>query len=144
MPELDADQIRSLDESLQRALDNPMPPELQNQIRDLIEPHTINMELKHSDVMECIDVAFPVIRDTLLVEPEAAIRQTAERAARAAIDLATNSPYPLAVVVDAIRVFTLDEHQRRVAVAADAWFDDSEGSTLFDTVARWREARDAH
>ena len=55
----------ALEASLQRALDEPMPTELKNTIADLIEPHTMNMYLDHGDVMTCIRVAFPVIRDWL-------------------------------------------------------------------------------
>jgi hypothetical protein len=55
--------------SLERAMDEPMPPELRGQLADLIEPHTINMYLKHGDVMDCIDVAWPVIRDWLRDHP---------------------------------------------------------------------------
>jgi hypothetical protein len=64
-PEQDARRVLSL----RRALDEPMPSELQTQIADLIEPHTINMYLKHRDVMDCIDVAYPVIRDWLREHP---------------------------------------------------------------------------
>ena len=68
--DLTSEQSRSRVESLQRALDEPMPRELSDKIADLIEPHTLNMYLKHRDVMECIDVAFPVIRDYLREHPE--------------------------------------------------------------------------
>lgn len=57
------------DESLRWALDEPMPRDLREQVEDLIEPHTINMYLKHRDVMDCIKVAFPVIRDYLRAHP---------------------------------------------------------------------------
>lgn len=69
---LTSEQIASIDASLQRALDEPMPRELRDGIAGLIEPHTINMYLKHGDVMDCIDVAFPVIRDYLRDHPELA------------------------------------------------------------------------
>lgn len=68
--DLTPEQIQSMDASLRRALDEPMPRELKGAIADLIEPHTLNMYLKHRDVMECIDVAFPVIRDYLRDHPE--------------------------------------------------------------------------
>ncbi|MFD3594385.1 hypothetical protein ACFWU5_16800 [Nocardia sp. NPDC058640] len=55
----------ALEASLQRALDEPMPTELKKTIAALIEPHTMDMYLKHGDVMTCIRVAFPVIRDWL-------------------------------------------------------------------------------
>ena len=70
MSDLTPDQIASMDASLERAMAEPMPAELDAQIQDLIEPHTINMYLKHRDVMDCIDVAFPVIRDYLREHPE--------------------------------------------------------------------------
>jgi hypothetical protein len=63
--DLTDEQARSCEASLQRALDEPMPRELKDLIADLIEPHTINMSIKHRDVMTCIRVAFPVIRDWL-------------------------------------------------------------------------------
>lgn len=69
---LTADESRRRDESLRRSLDEPMPRELRDQLADLIEPHTLNMYLKHGDVMTCINVAFPVIRDWLREHPEAA------------------------------------------------------------------------
>jgi hypothetical protein len=47
-----------------------MPRALSDQVADLIEPHTMNMYLKHGDVMECIDVAFPAIRDWLREHPD--------------------------------------------------------------------------
>jgi len=49
-----------------------MPHDLSNQIADLIEPHTVNMYLKHRDVMTCINVVFPVICDYLREHPQAA------------------------------------------------------------------------
>jgi hypothetical protein len=55
----------TLERNLEHALANPMPRELKQQLMTLIEPHTINMYLKHGDVMECIDVAYPAIRDYL-------------------------------------------------------------------------------
>lgn len=65
MSELSADESQRREVSLKRALDEPMPRELRDRIADLIEPHTLNMYLKHGDVMTCIAVAFPVIRDYL-------------------------------------------------------------------------------
>jgi hypothetical protein len=46
-----------------------MPPELRGQVEDLIEPHTMNMGIDHGDVMDCIKVAYPVIRDWLREHP---------------------------------------------------------------------------
>jgi hypothetical protein len=68
--DLTAEQSASHDASLQRALDEPMPRDLRKSIAALIEPHTINMSLDHGDTMDCIDVAFPVIRDYLRAHPE--------------------------------------------------------------------------
>ena len=70
MSDLTAEESQRRETSLQRALDEPMPRELDDQVKDLIEPHTINMYLKHSDVMTCIAVAFPVIRDWLRQHPD--------------------------------------------------------------------------
>jgi hypothetical protein len=68
--DLDDDQNASREASLQRALDEPMPRDLRKSLAGLIEPHTINMYLDHGDTMDCIDVAFPVIRDYLREHPE--------------------------------------------------------------------------
>ena len=46
-----------------------MPAELRGLVEDLIEPHTINMGIDHGDVMSCIRVAWPVIRDWLREHP---------------------------------------------------------------------------
>ena len=56
---------------LQRALDNPMPRELREHIGDYIESNTINMQVDHGDVMDCIDIAWPEIVDYLRAHPEA-------------------------------------------------------------------------
>ena len=66
---MDREMNASREASLQRSLDEPMPRELRESIAGLIEPHTINMYLKHGDVMACIGVAFPVIRDWLREHP---------------------------------------------------------------------------
>lgn len=68
MSELSPEQTEHIETTLGRALADPMPRELHRQIADLIEPHTINMELKHGDVMLCIKVAFPVIRDWIALD----------------------------------------------------------------------------
>lgn len=44
------------------ALEDPMPKDLREQIANWIEPETLNCELKHRDVMACIDIAWPLIR----------------------------------------------------------------------------------
>jgi hypothetical protein len=64
------EQSRIVEAGIQRGLDEPMPPELNRLIRDLIEPHTINMRIKHGDVMDCMSVAFPVIREWLREHPD--------------------------------------------------------------------------
>jgi hypothetical protein len=69
MSEPTPDDEAAREASLQRALDEPMPPVLRGQVEDLIEPHTMNMELKYGDVMTCIRVAWPVIRDWLRDHP---------------------------------------------------------------------------
>jgi hypothetical protein len=53
------------EQTVQLGLDNPMPKELRQQIEDWIEPQTINMGIKHGDVMDCVRIAFPLIRDYL-------------------------------------------------------------------------------
>jgi hypothetical protein len=68
--DLTREQNAARETSLARALDEPMPPELKKAIEALIEPHTINMRIKHGDVMTCICVAFPAIRDWLSEHPE--------------------------------------------------------------------------
>jgi hypothetical protein len=70
--ELTPDQLRRHDESLTRAMAEPIPAELRAEIVNLIEPHTMNMYLDHGDTMTCIEVAFPVIRDYLRAHPEPA------------------------------------------------------------------------
>jgi hypothetical protein len=55
--------------SIRRAQAEPMPAELRSQVEDLIEPHTMNMGIDHGDVMTCIRVAYPVIRDWLRERP---------------------------------------------------------------------------
>jgi hypothetical protein len=55
---------------LGHALDNPIPKELREAIADQIEPYTINAYLKHDEVMTCIKIAFPLIRDYLARQAE--------------------------------------------------------------------------
>lgn len=64
------EQGRIIEADIQRTFDEPMPTELDERIQDLIEPHTINARIKHVDVMSCIKVAFPVIRDWLRDHPD--------------------------------------------------------------------------
>lgn len=51
--------------ALQRSLDEPMPGDLGAQVGALIEPQTMNAGIPHDEVMICIEIAFPVIRDYL-------------------------------------------------------------------------------
>jgi hypothetical protein len=73
MSELTPEQGAAIEANLGRYQAAPMPPELNELVKDLIVPHTMNMELKHGDVMECIHVAFPVIRDWLHAHPDDAV-----------------------------------------------------------------------
>ena len=67
--DLTAAQGAAIEEDLGRYLTHPMPSGLNEQIKDRIEPHTINSELKHVDVMSCIHVAWLVISDWLRDHP---------------------------------------------------------------------------
>ena len=69
--DLTCEQSASLEETTTRGLTEPMPPELREMVKDLIEPHTLNTDTKHRNVMECIDAVFPWIRDYLRAHPEA-------------------------------------------------------------------------
>lgn len=51
--------------AMQRMLDNPMPRVLSDLVGDEIEPQTMNAGLPHGEVMICIEIAYPVIRDFL-------------------------------------------------------------------------------
>ena len=51
---------------------NPMPDELGEQIANWIEPQAMNTYTDHADAMDCIKVAFPLIRAWLAEHPEAA------------------------------------------------------------------------
>lgn len=63
--------IDRLDQALQRAMDNPMPGDLHATIADEIEPQTMNTYTDHGEVMTCIEIAFPLIRDYLFGEAQA-------------------------------------------------------------------------
>lgn len=63
------DEAATREASLERALAEPMPRELRDGLAGLIEPHTVNLYLDHGDVMDCIDVAWPAIRDWLREHP---------------------------------------------------------------------------
>jgi hypothetical protein len=70
MSDLSAAQGAQIEEDLGRAQAEPMPSDLRRAIASLIEPHTMNMQIKHRDVMECIDVAYPLIREFLHGHPD--------------------------------------------------------------------------
>lgn len=53
------------------AHDNPMPRGLREQIANWIEPQTMNYEIDHAAVMDCIRIAYPLIRAYLAEHPEA-------------------------------------------------------------------------
>jgi hypothetical protein len=61
----DPDDDQPRQDALQRSLDEPMPADLAAQVSALIEPQTMNAGLPHDEVLICIDIAFPVIRDYL-------------------------------------------------------------------------------
>ena len=52
------------------ALDNPMPRDLRDQIGNWIDPETVNCEADHGDVLDCIDIAYPLIRAYLAEHPD--------------------------------------------------------------------------
>lgn len=56
---------KALDRVKRLAVDNPMPAPLTQQIANWIEPHTMHVEADHADVMDAIEIAFPLIRDYL-------------------------------------------------------------------------------
>lgn len=60
--------IRS--DRVQRGLDNPIPRELERLLADYIEPQTMNARIDHGEVMDCIAIAYPQIRDYLRDHPE--------------------------------------------------------------------------
>lgn len=70
MSDLTAEQGAQIEDDLARAQAEPMPAGLRDAIEDRIEPHTINMGLDHGDVMRCIRVAYPLIRDWLHGHPD--------------------------------------------------------------------------
>ena len=57
--------------ALQRALDNPMPSDLEEAVSNEIVPHCMNAYLKHGEVMIAVEIAYPLIRDYLRAHPEA-------------------------------------------------------------------------
>jgi hypothetical protein len=46
---------------LNQALDNPIPKDLSTVISDSIKPFTANVGYKHSEVMQAIEIAYPII-----------------------------------------------------------------------------------
>lgn len=65
MSYLNPDEEAAREASEKRAEEESIPPELRTKLADLIEPHTMNLELEHAGVMTCLDVAYPVIREWL-------------------------------------------------------------------------------
>lgn len=45
----------------QLAEDNPLPDGLRKQIMEWIEPQTVHTETDHADVMDAIEIAYPLI-----------------------------------------------------------------------------------
>jgi hypothetical protein len=69
MSDLTAEQDAQIEADLGRYQAAPMPPGLRAAIADRIEAHTMNMGIKHGDVMSCIRVAWLVISDHLRDHP---------------------------------------------------------------------------
>lgn len=67
---LDDYEIERLEEAQQLSADNPLPRDLEDAIGLWIEPHTMNVQAEHADVMEAIELAYPLIRDYLRAHPE--------------------------------------------------------------------------
>lgn len=63
--------LDELDQRIQRGLDNPIPTDIREHIADYIEPNTMSLRIDHSDVMDCVDMAWPEIVDYLRAHPEA-------------------------------------------------------------------------
>jgi hypothetical protein len=68
---VDAEDRAKLEAGEQRMLDTPMPDELHVAVANYIEPHTMNLGIKHRDVFEGIEYAYPLILDYLREHPEA-------------------------------------------------------------------------
>lgn len=68
---MDEFELERLEEAQQRAEECPLPGELEKLIALWIEPHTMNVQAEHADVMEAIEMAYPLIRDYLRAHPEA-------------------------------------------------------------------------
>jgi len=69
--DLTAAQEAKIEAGLEAGLADPMPRGLRRLLADAIEPHTINMGIKHGDVLECVQyAAWPVIRDWLRTHPQ--------------------------------------------------------------------------
>lgn len=60
-----------VEQLLTEAQANPMAAGLHEYIAERIVPYTVNAQLKHDDVMTAIEIAYPMIRDTLLGEANA-------------------------------------------------------------------------
>ncbi len=55
--DLTAAQEAKIEADLEAGLADPIPRELRKLLADAIEPHTINMGIKHGDVLECVQCA---------------------------------------------------------------------------------------
>lgn len=67
---MDNETKANLEAAEQRMLDNPLPDELHVDLADYIEPYTLNLGIKHRDVFEGIEFAYPLILDYLREHPE--------------------------------------------------------------------------
>lgn len=67
---LDEYELERLEAAQERAEEKPLPLELETRIGLWIEPHTMNVEAEHADVMEAIELAYPLIVDWLREHPE--------------------------------------------------------------------------
>lgn len=67
---LDEFEVERLEEAQERSELKPLPGELETRIGLWIEPHTMNVQAEHADVMEAIELAYPLICDYLRNHPE--------------------------------------------------------------------------
>lgn len=52
----------------ERAEGDPMPPNLEDLLADLIEPFTMHVEMEHDDAMSLLKIVYPVIKDWLFTQ----------------------------------------------------------------------------
>lgn len=60
----------ALDRVANLASNYPLPEDLEEAVKDQIEPVTVNLSLKHVDAMEAIETAYPVVLAYLREHPE--------------------------------------------------------------------------